>query len=121
MKWMLFSGGGGPASPFKPENFDNILPVLKLLRDLSKKYGKTPSQIALKWLVVQRDVYPILGTKKPSYVEEAADVLNWNIEAADLEELSKVSEGVNWTIILWIFSNQQAFQRQNYVSVLTTK
>ncbi|MEM1522566.1 MAG: aldo/keto reductase, partial [Thermofilaceae archaeon] len=41
---------------FHPENFRKVWEVVKLLRDIGEKYGKTPTQVALNWLIVSSPV-----------------------------------------------------------------
>ncbi|MEM1697893.1 MAG: aldo/keto reductase, partial [Thermofilaceae archaeon] len=54
---------------FHPENFRKVWEVVKLLRDIGEKYGKTPTQVALNWLIVSSPVVvPIPGAKAPEQV-----------------------------------------------------
>jgi aryl-alcohol dehydrogenase-like predicted oxidoreductase len=43
---------------------ETIQPVIQLLREIGEKYSKTPSQVALRWLIEQENVLPIPGAKK---------------------------------------------------------
>ena len=42
---------------------DAIQPVAKLLREIGERYSKTPSQVALRWLIENPIVLPIPGAK----------------------------------------------------------
>ena len=47
------------------ENFPNIINLVEQLKIIGDKYGATPGQIALAWLLAQGDdVIPIPGNKK---------------------------------------------------------
>eukprot|EP00897_Mesotaenium_endlicherianum_P005194 jgi/Mesen1/4702/ME000241S03743 len=45
-----------------------IGPLLNRLRELGQKYGKTPVQVSLNWLVQQGNTIPIPGAKTRSQV-----------------------------------------------------
>jgi len=40
---------------------DAIQPVVEVLRQIGEKYSKTPSQVALRWLIENPIVLPIPG------------------------------------------------------------
>lgn len=50
---------------FGPENFPNILNLVKGLQALGEKKNATAGQVTLAWLLAQGDdIIPIPGTKK---------------------------------------------------------
>ena len=54
--------------------------------------GKTPSQIALRWLLDQKSVTAVIvGASKPEQLEENLGALNWQLEPADRQRLADVS------------------------------
>jgi aryl-alcohol dehydrogenase-like predicted oxidoreductase len=63
---------------YQGENFDANMRAASAVRDLAKRKGATPAQIALAWLLHKGDdIVPIPGTKRRQYLEEnlgAADV-----------------------------------------------
>ncbi|MBF2066039.1 MAG: aldo/keto reductase [Calothrix sp. C42_A2020_038] len=99
------SGGVTPTgarkidSRFKQEGLQKIEPVLNLLRQLGEKYGRTPAQVALNWLICQGNVIPIAGAKTAEQVVQNAGALGWRLnenEVGELDELTqrwKVSNG----------------------------
>ncbi len=63
---------------FQGENFAKNLKLVEAVRDLARKKGCTPSQLALAWVLAQGDdIVPIPGTKRRKYLDE-------NIRAADV-------------------------------------
>ena len=56
---------------FQGENFDANVRAASAVRELATRKGATPGQIALAWLLHKgKDVVPIPGTKRRSYLEE---------------------------------------------------
>jgi aryl-alcohol dehydrogenase-like predicted oxidoreductase len=65
--------------------------VVAELRKVGDKYGgKTPSQVALNW-VIAKGVVPIPGAKNRHQAEENAGALGWQIDDEDLERLDRVA------------------------------
>jgi aryl-alcohol dehydrogenase-like predicted oxidoreductase len=63
---------------FAPEALKANVVLVDLLRDVAKRKGATPAQIALAWLLAQKPwIVPIPGTTKPHRLEE-------NLSAADV-------------------------------------
>ena len=68
-----------------------ISPLIELLRDLARNHAKTPSQVALNWIVCKGAV-PIPGAKNPRQVAENAGALGWCLDPAEVEALDQASE-----------------------------
>lgn len=64
-----------------------------LLADLSKKYGKTPSQIAINWLISQKNIVTLSKMSNPTHLDENLKALGWNLEEADIKKLSEEFPG----------------------------
>jgi aryl-alcohol dehydrogenase-like predicted oxidoreductase len=62
---------------FQGENFQKNLDVVEKVKEIAEKRGVTPSQLALAWLLVRKNVTPIPGTTRLSRLEE-------NLAAADI-------------------------------------
>ncbi|SNR57946.1 MULTISPECIES: aldo/keto reductase [Hymenobacter] len=75
---------------FQGENFQKNLDLVARIREMAKEKNVTPGQLALAWVLAQgKDIVPIPGTKRISYLEE-------NLEAAtiqfSLEELARIDQ-----------------------------
>ena len=58
--------------------------VVEAVRDVAKKRGHTPAQIALAWLLAQPAVTaPIIGATRLPHLEEAIDALNIELDEDD--------------------------------------
>jgi aryl-alcohol dehydrogenase-like predicted oxidoreductase len=71
-----------------------VSPLIELLRELAKRHTKTPSQVALNWIVCKGAV-PIPGAKNPRQAAENAGALGWRLDAAEVEALDQASEALS--------------------------
>lgn len=63
---------------------DISIPVMK---EMCAKYHKTPSQIAINWLISQRNIVTISKMRKKEHLEENLGALGWEIDREDIERL----------------------------------
>jgi aryl-alcohol dehydrogenase-like predicted oxidoreductase len=72
---------------FSAENFDRNAALVSIVEQLAITKGCTPGQLALAWVLSRgRDIVPIPGTKRRTYLEE-------NLAAADVE---LTSDDIAW-------------------------
>jgi len=71
--------------PLGTGNFAEV----ELLQELAAKYGKTPNQIALNWLISQPNVVAIPKTSSAEHLEENLGALSWELSAEDMRRLTK--------------------------------
>lgn len=84
-------GGARSVDPrFKTSGLNKISPVIDCLRQLAKKYQKTPAQVALNWLIT-RGAIPIPGAKNADQAKQNAGALGWQLDSTDSQELDRVS------------------------------
>ncbi len=63
--------------------------VVDLLKDIAKRKGITPAQIALSWLLAQKPwIVPIPGTTKLNRLEENIGALNVDLTSDELSEIN---------------------------------
>jgi aryl-alcohol dehydrogenase-like predicted oxidoreductase len=72
---------------------DAIQPVVGLLKLIGEKYGKTPSQVALRWLIENPIVLPIPGAKNGKQAMDNARALMFSLTAEEVEMLSQATIG----------------------------
>jgi aryl-alcohol dehydrogenase-like predicted oxidoreductase len=68
-----------------------IQPVIKLLREIGGGYSKTPSQVAIRWLIENPIVLPIPGAKNGRQAAENAVALTFCLTPEEVELLSQAS------------------------------
>jgi aryl-alcohol dehydrogenase-like predicted oxidoreductase len=65
------------------------LKLVETVKELAKKKGSTPAQLALAWVLAQgHDMVPIPGTKRVRYLEDNMGALNVKLAESDLKEIS---------------------------------
>ncbi|MBS1989316.1 MAG: aldo/keto reductase [Cyanobacteria bacterium SZAS LIN-3] len=76
---------------FQGDNFTKNIKLVKLVQEIAKKYGATPSQVALAWILRQDESFvPIPGTKRLTYLEENSASVDLELDQADVEELNGI-------------------------------
>lgn len=61
----------------------------RVLHEIADKYGKTPYQVALNWLISQQNVVTIPKTTSIEHLEENLGALGWELEREDIEQLTR--------------------------------
>jgi len=81
------------SSSFKPAGLEKSRPLVKAVQELAIKYGVTPSQIALNWLINfhGETVVAIPGATKESHARENSGAMTFSLSAEDLSLLDKKS------------------------------
>lgn len=64
-------------------------PGICLLDEMAKKYNKSQSQIALKWLLQKDGVITMTKALDFQHIREDLSIFDWNIEKRDMEKLDK--------------------------------
>ena len=62
----------------------------RLLRNLAEKYSKTPTQIALNWVIWHNQVIAIPKAIQKQHPEENAGAAGWKLTKEDYEAVSKI-------------------------------
>ncbi len=60
---------------------------IDIVDKLCEKYKKTPSQIAINWLISQKNVITLTKTSKIEHLEEDLGSVGWNMEDKDIQLL----------------------------------
>ena len=73
---------------YQGENFDANMRAASAVRDIAKRKGATPGQIALAWLLHKGpDIVPIPGTKRRRYLEENVGAANVSLNPGEVTTL----------------------------------
>jgi aryl-alcohol dehydrogenase-like predicted oxidoreductase len=79
---------------YQGANFDANTRAASAVRDLARRRGATPGQLALAWLLHKGDdVVPIPGTKRRSYLEENVAAAELSLTAEELAALDALLPG----------------------------
>lgn len=60
----------------------------RLLSRIGKKYGKTASQVALRW-IIQHHCLPLPNSQNPKHLQENFDIMNFALTAAEMASIDK--------------------------------
>jgi aryl-alcohol dehydrogenase-like predicted oxidoreductase len=80
--------------PFRGPTFHMLRPVVTLLRSIGDRYGKTPGQVALRWLMEQENVVPIPGARNADQARHNAGALSFTLTPVEIGYLSEATEAM---------------------------
>jgi aryl-alcohol dehydrogenase-like predicted oxidoreductase len=92
-----YSGGTRPAGlrrfmlNFRKKGLEAVEPVLNLLREIGEGYGRSPAQVALRWLIENPLVLPIPGAKNSGQASENTGALAFRLTSGEIEALNQVT------------------------------
>ncbi|MGZ3439143.1 MAG: aldo/keto reductase [Polyangia bacterium] len=75
---------------FKPKNQAQVARVVELLREIGARYGKSPGQVALRWLI-EKGTLPIPGAKNGAQAQHNAGALTFALSPAEVLALDEAS------------------------------
>ena len=76
---------------FRGKEVEAFQPVVALLREIGERYGKTPAQVALRWLMENETVLPIPGAKNAKQAGENAGALSFTLTPAERAALDEAT------------------------------
>lgn len=77
--------------PFRKKDGPRLEHLVALLTTIGARYGKTPGQVALRWLL-ENPVLPIPGAKNAAQVESNAGALTFGLTADEILELKEATQ-----------------------------
>jgi aryl-alcohol dehydrogenase-like predicted oxidoreductase len=93
-------GGDRPAGlvrrmgrTFGDQNLKKVEPVVNILREIGEAHNKQPAQVALNWLITQRNTLPIPGAKNEHQARQNAGALEWEMAGEEAEKLELATLG----------------------------
>ena len=75
---------------FSDHPMEAIDRVVAVLRRIGDAHDRTPSQVALRWLI-EKGTVPIPGAKNGDQARQNAGALGWTLDAAEVAELDAVA------------------------------
>ncbi|HUQ31641.1 MAG TPA: aldo/keto reductase [Pyrinomonadaceae bacterium] len=77
---------------FQGENFQQNLRLVERVKEIAASKSCKPAQLALAWVLAQgRDIVPIPGTKRRTYLEENAKALDVELTEEDLARINEAA------------------------------
>ena len=76
---------------FNRKSLEAVQPVVELLHLIGDRYGKSPSQVALRWLIENENVLPIPGAKNSRQAAENVGALSFSLTPEEVQGLSQAT------------------------------
>lgn len=77
---------------FQGENLERHLRLVDRLREVGNRYGKTPGQVAIRWILDNPEIpCAITGIKTRSQIQENVGALDWKLSQEDRELFASMS------------------------------
>jgi len=96
-----YSSGNPPRGNrnFGDISWGKIQPIVDVLSEIGQQVGKTPTAVALNW-VICKGAIPIPTCKNATQVEDCAQALGWRLSAEQEDRLDKVGRVNDWDLNL---------------------
>ena len=76
---------------FEDAMTEQVDQIVQTLIDIGEKHNKTPTQVAIAWILDHENVTPILGADLPEHVDEVFEGLDYKLDLEERTVLDKVS------------------------------
>jgi aryl-alcohol dehydrogenase-like predicted oxidoreductase len=76
---------------YRRKGLEYVQPVVGLLSEIGYRHSKTPSQVALRWLIENPVVLPIPGAKNGKQAADNASALTFSLTADEIDALSRAT------------------------------
>ncbi len=81
---------------FSRRNLNRLTAIVQALSEIAEAHQKTPSQVALNWLISKQNVIAIPGAKRPENVADNAGATDWRLSQNEIERLEEVASRVRF-------------------------
>jgi myo-inositol catabolism protein IolS len=76
---------------FCGEQFQENIKRVEVIKRIAEEVGRTPAQVAIRWLLDTHGVgIALSGAKRPAQIEENLGALGWQLEDADYQALNHI-------------------------------
>ncbi|KAL7586670.1 uncharacterized oxidoreductase At1g06690, chloroplastic [Lactuca sativa] len=83
---------------YTAEFLTELQPLINRIKEIGESYKKTPTQVALNWLIAQDNVIPIPGAKNAEQAQEFGGALGWRLTSDEVDELRDLASKSKPTI-----------------------
>ncbi len=87
--------GRGEKPWFAPEALRRVAPLLETLGAIGERHGRSPAQVAIRWLIDGPRVVPVVGLTSGEQAREAAGVLSFSLRPEEVAALDQGSREVS--------------------------
>jgi aryl-alcohol dehydrogenase-like predicted oxidoreductase len=76
---------------FQQPQFDATLQLVKQLRPIAERNGRTCAQLAISWVLRRPEVTAaIVGARRPDQIVETAQASDWNLSEEDIDQIEQL-------------------------------
>lgn len=91
---------------FKEGIFEEGLKIVEVVRNLAKKYKRTPAQVSLNWVIHQKGITSaLMGARNISQLDDNVKAAGWKLDEEDMATLSEKKEKLfrllDYTCNMW--------------------
>ena len=81
---------------FSSRNLTKLAEVNRALSEIAKAHAKTPSKVALNWLISKENVVAIPGVKNAEHAISDAGAVDWRLTDLEIDTLEKTAADVRF-------------------------
>ena len=80
------------------ENFERTQELFTSMREIAENHDVSSAEVAINWLLKDKEVIPILGAKKRSQIESNIHATQWRLSKDEISRLNAITDNVelNW-------------------------
>ncbi|MFX0125689.1 MAG: aldo/keto reductase [Candidatus Hodarchaeota archaeon] len=76
------------------ENFSRSQTLFETMKHIAKKNDVSPAEVAINWLLKDKDIIPIPGAKKKSQIENNIHATQWNLAKDEISRLTTITNNI---------------------------
>jgi len=99
-------------SRFSPRNLARLTELSRLLSEVAAARNRTPSQVALNWVISKENVIGIPGVKNPENVRDDAGAVGWRLTESESKQLEQAAAALRFDKVSAIPSILKAIARR---------
>jgi aryl-alcohol dehydrogenase-like predicted oxidoreductase len=80
------------------ENFTRSQVLFEAIRQIAEEHEVSPAEVAINWLLREKDIIPIPGAKKKSQIESNIHATQWCLRKDEISRLTAITDSLelNW-------------------------
>ncbi|MFX0204996.1 MAG: aldo/keto reductase, partial [Candidatus Hodarchaeota archaeon] len=80
------------------ENFIRSQELFETMRQIANQNNVSPAEVAINWLLKDKDIIPIPGAKTKSQIESNIHATQWNLTKDEISQLTTITSNLklNW-------------------------
>ncbi len=76
------------------ENFTRFQVLFQTMRQIAEEHDASPAEVAINWLLREKDIIPIPGAKKKSQIETNIHATQWCLKKDEISRLTAITDNL---------------------------